>query len=85
MKLLPVKTKGIVSVSNVQQIHYLNQKKYILVCNFSSVYQYEIERLKLVKKSPLLHYNNFINCILSIKNRIDISAFSQLVAGSATV
>jgi len=78
MKLIPVKAKGIVSVSNVQQIHYLNQKKYILVCNFSSIYQYEIKRLKLVKKSPLLHYNNFINCILSVKNRTFVTINSTL-------
>ena len=69
MILLPIKTNGIVAVSTAQQVHYLNRRWYIIICNFSSIYQYEISKMKLSKKSPFLHYNNSIKCILMIKNR----------------
>ena len=69
MILLPIKTNGIVAVTTAQQVHYLNQRWYIIICNFSSVYQYEIIKMKLSKKSPYLHYINPIKCILMIKNR----------------
>ena len=69
MKLNPSTTSSNFANGNIYEIYNLNSKKYIFISNFSSIYQYEIETLKLIKKSPLLYFTSSIENILTFKNR----------------
>ena len=69
MKLNPTTISSNFSTGNVFEIYNLNSKRYIFISNFSSIYQYEIEKLRLIKKSPLLHFTYSIENILTVKNR----------------
>jgi len=78
MKFLPLKTIGIFGVSKFHQIHAKGTKEFFLISEFSSIHEYEIKKLKVTRKSPFLHHNNFIGNILTIKNRIFATIESTL-------
>ena len=78
MLIKPLKTIGIIGISKLHQIHNLNLKNYAVISNFSSIHQYDVENLKLVKKSPFLHPNYVISNVLMIKNRTFLSINSTL-------
>jgi len=73
MKILPSKTIKTLWTNKIQQVSGLKSKNYFLISNYSTIYQYKIETLRLKKKTPILHHNFLINKVHMVKNRIFVT------------
>ena len=73
MKILPLKTINTFVPDKIQQVSGMKCKSYFLISKYSTIYQYRVETLKLKKKTPVLHYNFWVNRVHMVKNRIFVS------------
>jgi WD40 repeat protein len=69
MRIKPLRISDNVSTGYLHQIHNLNSKNFVLISKYSSIYQFELKTLTLVKKSPLLHPNFIASNLININHR----------------